>query len=406
MRATMTPGIAGTGAASLRVAILAHSREVLDHARDALGGNGGGPGSIVLEGGAQQVAAVVEQEHPELLILEAAGASEAELEALERTTLRHPGMEVILLCARQSPAFLLRALRIGVRDVLQVPVTREGLCQAIDRARDRLRLAKAPPRQGKVLAFLPCKGGSGATFLAANLAYALAREGPQVALIDLNLHSGDAAVYLSEGEPPSTLADLARQIQRLDSAFLDSSMIKVLPNFGVLAAPDSAEQAMEVHPEHVERLLAVAKGCCDYIVLDAGRALDAVSIKALDHAEAIYLVLQPSLPFLRDARRLVHLFHSLGYPASRLRLIVNRYEKAGELSLADVERAVGLAVFRAVPNSFRTVAASINQGTPIFKLAARDPVAKAIAEMALREVSGSRRGGSWLRQLLGAKEAW
>ena len=43
----------------------------------------------------------------------------------------------------------------------------------------------APTRKGKILAFISCKGGSGATFLAANLAYVLATQtNKKVALLD------------------------------------------------------------------------------------------------------------------------------------------------------------------------------------------------------------------------------
>jgi pilus assembly protein CpaE len=97
------------------------------------------------------------------------------------------------------------------------------------------------------MALLPCKGGSGATFLTTNLGWMLARR-HSVLLIDLNLQFGDTLAYLHEAKPASTLADVARDIHRLDASFLTASTVKVTPHLHVLAAPENAMHAMEVEP--------------------------------------------------------------------------------------------------------------------------------------------------------------
>jgi pilus assembly protein CpaE len=78
------------------------------------------------------------------------------------------------------------------------------------------------------MALLPCKGGSGATFLTTNLGWMLARK-HSVLLIDLNLQFGDTLAYLHEAKPASTLADVARDIHRLDASFLTASTVKITP---------------------------------------------------------------------------------------------------------------------------------------------------------------------------------
>ena len=103
---------------------------------------------------------------------------------------------------------------------------------------------------GQVLAFMSCKGGSGATFLATNLGWQLA-ESKSVLLIDLDLQFGGALSYVSDGRPSSTIADVAHDISRLDASFLAASAVKVTPSFSILAAPEDPSKAMEVKPEHV-----------------------------------------------------------------------------------------------------------------------------------------------------------
>lgn len=388
----------------MKIAVLSHDKETLDKMSGFLATENDLIELALSHGEMERAEALVEQEGPDVLILEGPCSSPSELSALERITPVYPGMTVIVICRQQSPEFLLQAMRIGVREVLPAPVSQDALREAIGRIRQRITWAAAPKRKGRVLAFVPCKGGSGSTFLATNLAYMLAAvEHKSVALLDLNLHFGDASLFVSDVHPASTLSDVARQIQRLDAAFLAASMIEVLPNYGILAAPEAPEMVLDIRPEVIERLLKVAVNHYDYVILDIGRILDANSVKALDYADVVYPVLQLTLPFIRDAKRLLGVFHSLGYTKDKIELVVNRYEKGGEISLADVEQTLGLKVHATVSNSFASVAASINQGIPIYRLAPRDPVTKELQEMGQKLAKAGRSGGNWLKNLLSMK---
>jgi pilus assembly protein CpaE len=99
-------------------------------------------------------------------------------------------------------------------------------------------------------------------------------------------------------------------------------------------------------------LLNVAVNNYDFVILDVGRVLDAVTIKALDRANYVFPVMQLTLPFVRDAHRLISAFRTLGYSKDKTRLLVNRLEKSTELKLADVERSLGVSTFKTLPNSY------------------------------------------------------
>jgi len=355
---------------------------------------------LTITGGIQQVAAVAEQEHPDLLLLESAENETNELQILGNITARFPSLGVIMLCPTQSHERLLEVMRVGVREALPTPPTRDALLGAINRFQLRIKQASMPVRNGKVLAFIPCKGGSGATFLATNLAYTLAAQNNQrVALIDFNLQLGDASLFLSDSKSPSSIADVARQIHRLDGSFLASSMIQITPNLGILAAPDEPEKATEIKPEHVNPLLQVAIKNYDFVILDIGRRMDAVSIQALDKADMIFPVLQQTLPFIRDAKRLIDVFSSLGYHKDKLRLIVNRYDKKSQITLDDIQNTLKSQVFKSIPNNFSVVDESVNHGVPVFKLAPRSPIAKAIEDISSELSQNTEQQERWFKKL-------
>lgn len=388
----------------MKIAAVSKSPQLLDELRRILSLEQGMFEVSMTVGSILQAEAIADQNRSDVLVIEASCDNLAELASLEHISLRHPAMAVILLCPVQSSEFLIEAMRVGVREVISLPLANLALLDAIARVQHRAAQAK-PLHKGTVLAFIGCKGGSGATFLATNLGYILAAaKGKKVALLDLNLQFGDASLFVSDNVPANTLADVAgSNASRLDAYFLASAMVQVLPNFGVLAAPEDPSRATEVKPEAIEVLLNLAKTHYDFVILDIGRSLNAITVKALDHADLIFTVIQQTLPFIRDANRELHSLQALGYARDKVRLIVNRSEEGGDIRLQDVERTLGVKVFRTIPNSYTAVSASVNQGLPIMQISANDPVTKAlqaIAQELIGEASVKRSG--WLRNLLHA----
>ena len=201
-------------------------------------------------------------------------------------------------------------------------------------------------------------------------------------MIDLNLQFGDAALFLSDMKPQSNVAEVARDIARLDADLLRSAMHLVRENLFVLAAPEDLALAMEVKPAHVAAIVKLARTLFDFVVLDVGRSMDPIALQALDLADRIFPVAQLTLPFVRDARRLRDLFRSLEYPASKIHWLVNRHQKGGEITIEALEATLGSKVFKAVPNHYEAVAASVNEGIPIEKLARNSPVTKTLQDIA------------------------
>ncbi|PTR04529.1 pilus assembly protein CpaE [Nitrosomonas nitrosa] len=378
----------------MKIATIAQDPQCLNDIQKYLADACASTPMVAITGGAQQIPAVIEQEHPDLLLLEGIKLNPGEQQILSIVTSHFPDLGVIMLCPPQPQEFLLEAMRVGIREIVPTPLNQHVLIDAVERFRQRKALAKAPLHDGQVLAFIPCKGGSGATFLASNIAYSLAAiESKRVILIDFNLQLGDASLFVQDSTPTTSIADVTRQIQRLDGSFLSSSSIHVLPNFDVLAAPEEPEKAAEIKPEHVKSLIQVAKKHYDFVILDIGCSFDAISIQCLDHADLIFPVLQQTLPFIRNAKRVIDTFYSLGYPANKIRLILNRFGKKDDITVTDVTNTLNLNVFKTVPNDYSVVAESVNQGIPVIKLARRSIVAKSLQEITRELTQGNEQNG-------------
>jgi pilus assembly protein CpaE len=356
--------------------------------------------AVLIEGGKGKMRQAVDRDAPDLILVDAACGDADGLAQIEYVTTHYPRIAVVLLDASSRPDFLLSAMRAGVREVLPSPVAPAELEAAVKRAAAKLRGIKPEPRAlAKVYAFIACKGGSGATFLATSLGYQLS-ETKSVLLIDLNLQFGDALPFVHDARPASTLADVAREIGRLDASFLAASTVKVAPNFSILAAPDDHAQALDITPAQVEAVLALAVQHYDFVLLDIGRSIDPLSIKALDGASTIFAIMQASVASIRNAKKMLAIFKSLDYAADKVEFIVNRFERKGAIGIADVERALGKFKFRTVPNSYKQVTASIDHGEPLVTCARANPVARNLAEFArVLSPQPAYRGGVFARLL-------
>lgn len=365
----------------MKIAVLSRDERHLIELSRQLRARPGSDEVDMIAGTAARLSTMADEAVPDLLIVDAPRADEGELDQLERLGHLFPRMAFIVLSEDLSQDFLLRAMRAGVREVLAARPAPADLVAAVDHVAEKLGSQGAA--QGRVLAFISCKGGSGSTFLATNLAYALSAGGAKrVALIDMNLQFGDASLFVSDSKPLATLSDVATQIHRLDPSFLSSSMVAVTPNFSVLAAPSDPAHASDVKPEHIDAIIKLARRQYDFVVLDVGRSLDPVSVRALDHADTIYPVLQTTLPYIRDGKRLLSVFRNLEYGSDKVELIVNRHDNNSDIRLKDLEEAFDTTHLRTMPNHYDAAAKSVNQGVPITRLAPDSQLSTALVTMA------------------------
>jgi pilus assembly protein CpaE len=315
---------------------------------------------------------------PDVLLLDGRDEQALDFAQIERTTLQCPGVAVLLLSTARTPGFLIDAMRAGVREVLP-SVHPSELLAAVERAAVKLSAVRTASH-GKIHAFIGTSGGSGTTFLATNFGYQLA-QAHKVLLIDLNLQFGDALSFLQDARAASTIADLARDINRLDPPLLQASTIKVTPTYSILAAPEEPGQAADIRPEHIDAILKLAVTQYDFVLLDLPRVVDAMLMTALDQAASIFLVLQASVPHLRNADKLLSVFRSLDYPKDKIELLLNRYDRRDDITLDKIRRTLGAHEIHMIPNGWRQVSTAINHGVPLVQVERKHGVIRGLSEL-------------------------
>ena len=270
----------------------------------------------------------------------------------------YPSASVILVASTLDPRLMLEAMRAGVSECIQEPLTPETLGQAIR----KVVSGAQPAATGQVFAFIGAKGGLGTTTVSVNTAAMLARAGKtDVLLIDLNIGLGDAALLLGV-EPRFSVIDALENVHRVDESFFGSVVEKTKVGIDLLGSSDRMI-AGGIDPQRLRRLIEFAAARYRYTVLDVPRS-DVTMLDTLEVASTVTVVTTQELPSLRSAGRLAHMLRTR-YGAARVMAVMNRVDRRSEISLADVERVIGDSVKHLIPSDYRMALQAVNVGRPV-----------------------------------------
>jgi pilus assembly protein CpaE len=330
----------------------------------------------------------------DMLIVDDAGLNARDLDGVEEALACTPALHCVLMTAAPSTALLGAAMRVGVRHVLAWPLDVDEITTILIQA--DVRKNAIGRRVGRVVSLASSKGGSGTTLIAVNLAYSLAAlSNRRVLLIDLSQQFGDASLLMADKPPPTTLADLCSHAERLDAALLESCVMHVHANLDVLAGAGDPLKAAELLPAQMESILALARERYDAVLIDVGQSLNPLTIHALDRSDAICMVVRQNLLYLHGGRRMLDIFRELGYPASKVRVVVNHYDKNAQINLSKLEQTLGARVAHQLPRDEKQANEALSRGVPLVTSARDSTLAQGISLLAdmLWPSSAERRKG-------------
>jgi pilus assembly protein CpaE len=289
---------------------------------------------------------------------------------------------------------LTAAMRVGVRHVLPWPLDAGEIAAVLTQI--AAKKSAGVRRAGRVVSLVSCKGGSGTTLIAVNLAWSLsALRHRRVLLIDLSQQFADASLLMADKPPPVTLADLCSQIDHLDAALLDACVMHVHAGLDVLAGAGDPLKAAGLLPTQLEQILMLARERYDAVLIDIGQSLNPPTIHALDYSDAICMVVLQNPLYLHGGRRMLDIFKELGYPPNKVRVVVNQYDKNARINLATLEQTLGAKVAHQLPRDEKQANEALNRGVPLVTSAHESALAQGIcllADMLWPAIAEPRKG--------------
>src|SRR5262245_36709176 len=170
--------------------------------------------------------ALAHQVRPAILIMELAQPVDEGIFVASQFKNEHPECAIFFVTEVFDPETLLRALRAGAQEVLRKPLDRKALGEAVERVtRQQAKKTGGGGASRGVITVFSNKGGAGVSTIATNLGISLKRmTGREVALADLDVHSGDAAFMLGLS-PTRSLGDVLAAA-KIDSASVHDALSK------------------------------------------------------------------------------------------------------------------------------------------------------------------------------------
>jgi len=318
---------------------------------------------------------------PNVIVIETENRAGEILTGLDRLAEVCDAGSRVIVIGRINDVTLYRELtRRGVSEYLIAPVG------TIDVVRAICSLFSAPDAKpvGRIIAVVGAKGGVGASTIAHNVAFAIARDLALDSVVtDLDLAFGTAGLDYNQ-DPPQGIADAVFSPDRIDTAFVDRLLSKCTEHLSLLAAPATLERVYDFGADAFDGILDALRTSIPCVVLDVPHQWSGWTKRLLVSADDILVAAGPDLANLRNAKNMVDLLRASRPNDHRPFYCLNQVgvPKRPEITPADFAKALEdppLAVIPFEPQLFGTAA---NNGQMIAEVSAGHKSAEMFRQMA------------------------
>ena len=258
----------------------------------------------------------------------------------------------------------------GIHAVLPMPFTGYELVTRIQQARQIATEAQQTGTARMITVFAP-KGGVGKTTLAFNLAVAVGQLGLRTVLIDGSLQFGDLRALLKVPMDAPSLLDLPTD--RIAESDLEDVLWRDPSGIDILLAPPRVELAEMVTVRDLEKTLSLLRRVYQVLIVDTPAVINDVNLAFLDASDTILEIVSWDSTTIHSTMVMADAFRSIGYPATKVRYLVNRSDSTGGIDTDVLASALGRNPEHFVSSGGALVVRANNEGIP-FVLA--DPTAQ------------------------------
>jgi pilus assembly protein CpaE len=319
---------------------------------------------------------------PNVIVLETDGRSDILVGLDHLATVCDSGTRVIVIGRINDVTLYRELVRRGVSDYVIAPVT------AIDVVRSICSLFSAPEAKavGRIIAVVGAKGGVGASTIAHNVAWAIARDLAMDSVVaDLDLAFGTAGLDYNQ-DPPQGIADAVFSPDRVDTAFMDRLLSKCTDHLSLLAAPATLDRVYDFGEEAFDAIFDTLRSTMPCIVLDVPHQWSGWTKRALLSADDILIVAAPDLANLRNTKNIFDLLKA-SRPNDRAPLYcLNQVgvPKRPEINASEFAKAIESQPIVTIPFDPQMFGSAANNGQMIAEISANHRTTEMFLQIAQR----------------------
>jgi len=264
---------------------------------------------------------------------------------------------VIALSETAESDLILRSLRCGATEFFSLPIDSGAFFEALERISRKGDRRDSKSRPGKVWVIMPAKPNYGSTTVACNLAARIKKlEQRRVLLVDMDPLLGSVAFLLRLRSPFSVIDAIS------GASHLDRELWKKLTvehsGIEILSGPEQP-QPDDFDCAAAAPLIRFCRENYGVTIIDSPGPVSKWQLALAAEADELVLVTTNELAAIHAAQRALKRLESSGFARSRVRLIINRYQRENGLSEDAIETGLKLDVFQVLPNDYDSVQAAI-----------------------------------------------
>jgi pilus assembly protein CpaE len=324
--------------------------------------------SVQMGGTAAAIEAYRTVPTPNVIILETDTKSDILAGLDDLASVCDPGTRVVVIGSLNDAAPYRELVRRGVSDYVIGPVTPLDVVRSIC----SLFSASESIPVGRVIAIVGAKGGVGASTIAHNVAWAIARDlALDSVVIDLDLAFGTASLDYNQ-DPLQGVANAVFSPDRLDTAVMERLLAKCTDHLSLLAAPATLDRVYDFGEQAFDAIFDTLRLTTPCIVLDVPHQWSGWTKRILVGADDILIVAEPDLANLRNAKNMLNMLKA-SRPNDRPPLYcLNqvRMPKRPEIDARGFAKAIESPPIAAIPFDSRMFGTAANNGQMIAEIAA------------------------------------
>src|SRR5580693_8517053 len=318
---------------------------------------------------------------PNVIILESENRDTDILNGLDQLAPVCDAQTRVIIIGRINDVALYRELvRRGVSDYLIAPVSPLQAVRAV------CGLFSAPDAKpvGRIIAVVGAKGGVGASTIAHNVAFSIARDLMLDSVVtDLDLAFGTAGLDFNQ-DPPQGIAAAVFSPDRIDNAFIDRLLSKCTDHLSLLAAPATLDHVYDFGADAFESIFDSLRATVPCVVLDVPHQWTGWTKQTLVGADDILIVAAPDLANLRNTKNLYD-FLKASRPNDRWpHYCLNQVgiPKRPEIKAADFAKALEEEPMTIIPFEPQIFGAAANNGQMIAEISSGHRTAELFRQLA------------------------
>ncbi len=317
---------------------------------------------------------------PNVIILETNGSNDILAGLDQLATVCDAGTRVVVIGSENDVAPYRELVRRGVSDYVIGPVDTLDVVRAIC----GLFSASDAVAVGRIIAIVGAKGGVGASTVAHNVAWEIARDlGLDSVVIDLDLAFGTASLDYNK-DPLQGIANAVFANERPDSAFIERLLSKCNDHLSLLAAPVALDRVYDFGADAFDAIFDTLRLTTPCIVLDIPHQWSGWTRRALVGADDILIVAEPDLANLRNAKNMLSMLKA-ARPNDRPPLYcLNQVgmSRRPEISPREFAKAIEGAPIATIPFDPKMFGTAANNGQMIAEISANHRIRKMFVHIA------------------------